>query len=261
MPPSRNDHRTEPTDAAPQHDWRAEKAALEAELMCLRGQLIARDTALAFAREDLERLQASVPSLQARAQLNRRIGEQQDRIAELQRARIHWQQLAERESERAQRLAEELARAQSQRHTPYPAEHVVDFNTARLWRDKSVLCVGGGAPHVQVFHHLAELTGARLMHHDGDDSDYRLEAGLAEADLVICQTGCISHDAYWRVQDHCKRTGKRCVLVDAEIAGTPRSGAEKIVHCLRTLPAMERERREHPHAVVPILQLDGSNAV
>jgi hypothetical protein len=41
-----------------------------------------------------------------------------------------------------------------------------------------------------------------------------LEAGLAAADLVICQTGCISHQAYWRVKDFCKRTGKRCLYVD-----------------------------------------------
>jgi len=31
---------------------------------------------------------------------------------------------------------------------------------------------------------------------------------------VICQTGCVSHGAYWRVKDHCKRTGKRCVFVE-----------------------------------------------
>jgi chromosome segregation ATPase len=41
-----------------------------------------------------------------------------------------------------------------------------------------------------------------------------LEASLEAADLVICQAGCMSHGAYWRVQDHCKRTGKACVLVE-----------------------------------------------
>jgi len=41
-----------------------------------------------------------------------------------------------------------------------------------------------------------------------------LEGSLVAADLVICQTGCLSHGAYWRVQDHCKRTGKTCVLVE-----------------------------------------------
>ena len=40
-----------------------------------------------------------------------------------------------------------------------------------------------------------------------------LDASLVAADLVICQTGCLSHGAYWRVKDHCKRTGKTCVLV------------------------------------------------
>jgi hypothetical protein len=45
-----------------------------------------------------------------------------------------------------------------------------------------------------------------------------MEASLAAADLVICQVGCVSHDAYWRVQDHCRRTGKQCVLVDQPLA-------------------------------------------
>jgi len=45
-----------------------------------------------------------------------------------------------------------------------------------------------------------------------------LDASLAAADLVICQTGCISHDEYWRVQDHCRRTGKPCILVDQPLA-------------------------------------------
>lgn len=40
-----------------------------------------------------------------------------------------------------------------------------------------------------------------------------LEERLVEADLVICQTGCLSHQAYWRVQDHCRRHNKPCVLV------------------------------------------------
>lgn len=41
-----------------------------------------------------------------------------------------------------------------------------------------------------------------------------LDASIAAADLVICQTGCLSHGAYWRVQDQCKRSGKTCMLVE-----------------------------------------------
>jgi hypothetical protein len=47
-----------------------------------------------------------------------------------------------------------------------------------------------------------------------DETPDKLEASLVAADLVICQTGCLSHGDYWRVQDHCKRTGKACVLVE-----------------------------------------------
>lgn len=46
------------------------------------------------------------------------------------------------------------------------------------------------------------------------DNTGELEAGLRDADLVICQIGCASHGDYWRVEDHCKRTGKACVLVE-----------------------------------------------
>ena len=76
---------------------------------------------------------------------------------------------------------------------------------------------------------MIERTGGRFLHHDGGEKDTatRLDATLAAADLVICQTGCISHDAYWRVKDHCKRTGKRCVFVEnPSTAGLKRALAE-----------------------------------
>ena len=45
-------------------------------------------------------------------------------------------------------------------------------------------------------------------------NNHRLDANLAAADCVVCQTGCISHTAYWLVKDYCKKTGKRCVYLD-----------------------------------------------
>lgn len=33
---------------------------------------------------------------------------------------------------------------------------------------------------------------------------------LAAAERVICQTGCISHGAYWRVKAYCRRHGGPC---------------------------------------------------
>lgn len=47
----------------------------------------------------------------------------------------------------------------------------------------------------------------------GVDSDL-LERSLHAADLVICQTGCVTQGSFWRVEDHCKRTGKTCLLVE-----------------------------------------------
>lgn len=32
-------------------------------------------------------------------------------------------------------------------------------------------------------------------------------------ELLICQTGCVSHDDHWRQNDHCQRTGQPCLLV------------------------------------------------
>ncbi len=46
----------------------------------------------------------------------------------------------------------------------------------------------------------------------------QLTEALAAADLVLCQTGCLSHDDYWRVQDYCARSGKRCLLLAKENA-------------------------------------------
>lgn len=40
-----------------------------------------------------------------------------------------------------------------------------------------------------------------------------LHAHSARAtELLICQTGCVEDDDHWRQADHCKRTGKACLL-------------------------------------------------
>ncbi|MDP1532259.1 MAG: DUF2325 domain-containing protein, partial [Rubrivivax sp.] len=82
--------------------------------------------------------------------------------------------------------------------------------------NRAVLCVGGRTASVPTYRRLVEGSGARFLHHDGgaEHNVGQLEMTLAAADLVICQAGCVSHNAYWRVKDHCKRTGKRCVFVE-----------------------------------------------
>ena len=87
-----------------------------------------------------------------------------------------------------------------------------------------VLSPAQGAPSAQAAPSTARPEGALSptdAAHDADSSQAEddfidppdLEERLVEADLVICQTGCLSHQAYWRVQDHCRRHNKPCVLV------------------------------------------------
>lgn len=80
----------------------------------------------------------------------------------------------------------------------------------------SVFCIGGRTGNVSRYRALIERMGGRFAHHDGgrEESLARLEQGLAAADLVICQAGCISHQAYWRVKSFCRRQHKQCIFVD-----------------------------------------------
>jgi hypothetical protein len=154
----------------------AEQAAmierLEAQVVRLRGALVARDSAIAIVREELA----------ARAAVGNALPKRLDAL---------------------------LAPASRRRVMPSPHGAPADL------REKAVLCVGRGEEAPSLARQLVEIAGGRYLHHDGgvDADDPALEAGLRAADLVICQTGCVSHGAYWRVQDHCRRTGKPCVLV------------------------------------------------
>ncbi|MBP6034571.1 MAG: DUF2325 domain-containing protein [Azonexus sp.] len=94
---------------------------------------------------------------------------------------------------------------------------------------RCILCVGGRSGSVDAYRQLVESRGGRFLHHDGglEESVHRIDGVLAAADLVICQAGCISHNACWRVKEQCKRSGKRCIYVKtAGITSFARSVAE-----------------------------------
>jgi len=186
--------------------WSRERAreqqAWEQERMQLRAQHIGLQTQLAQAQEQLQLLQASRPDLPEREALRERLAEQVERTQALQREinRLSARPMAP--------VVQPAAPASVVKQEP-AAEAVVLAN-------RVVLCVGGRGGSVPQYRQAVEGCGAQFLHHDGG-SEHRpaqLEPQLAAADLVICQTGCISHDAYWRVKDHCKRHQKRCVFVD-----------------------------------------------
>jgi hypothetical protein len=208
--------------------------ALQAMVMQMRAQLMARDTAIAVQQADLQALEAAAPGLKTRDELTRELQRLQGEHQVQQRALRQACQEAERQRRRAEALAADhppRAAAVEDAAAVDAGDPAASATAAAPMLDaRAVLCVGGRPASVPTYRRLVEDTGGRFMHHDGgdEDSDAKLDATLAAADLVICQTGCISHSAYWRVKDHCKRTGKRCVFVE-----TPsRAGLERALRSL-----------------------------
>ena len=188
-----------------QQEKAAQAERYERQLMGARATAIAKDTDIHQLREALDRLQAEVPELETRKRLANRLAQMEEREAGLRA------QLAALKAARAPAPAAEAPASVPENEAQAgPAEIPI-----RLV-NRSVLCVGGRSGSVPVYRNVLERVGAQFAHHDGglEDSAGQLDASLAAADLVICQTGCISHHAYWRVKDHCKRTGKRCIFID-----------------------------------------------
>jgi hypothetical protein len=80
---------------------------------------------------------------------------------------------------------------------------------------RRVLCVGGLPGTLRRYQNLVESGGGRFAWHDGglESSVHRLEDRLQGADIVVCQAGCVNHEAYRRIKGHCKRLGKDCVYL------------------------------------------------
>lgn len=224
--------------------WQAERHAEQEQhasaLMLLRAQLVGRDSVIASQRQQLEELHATIPGLATRERLARQLADTEQRVHELRtetiaarHARLEAlearatleRQLAEARSA----LAAAEARAATQPSLATQAAAIaatggpavlagttVQRITLHGVLAERVLCVGGRAGSVAGYRAVIEETGAEFLHHDGglEDNVARLESSMAAADLVICQTACISHSAYWRVKDFCKRHQKRCIFVD-----------------------------------------------
>ena len=155
----------------------AEIDSLHAQTIRLRAAFMVRDTALAWAPEHRGALQTAASTWP-------------QRLAWARRVRALWAYFHDRMGQWLHGQGRKDAAQPMANGTLRPAE-----------------C---GQLGVQ-----AAIDGQVDGHMGGQVEDLdSLEASLVAADLVICQTGCLSHGAYWRVHDHCKRTGKACVLVD-----------------------------------------------
>jgi hypothetical protein len=185
-----------------------QNARHEALLMQATASAIGKDGIIAALRVELEQLRASVPELASRERLSERL------IQMEQRERALKGRIAELEAGKP--LTPACAGVAPEPETAPAPGPVRRIKMPIRLVDQSVLCVGGRSGNVATYRALIERVGAQFAHHDGglEDSAGLLGSSLAAADLVICQTGCISHSAYWRVKDYCKRTGKRCVFID-----------------------------------------------
>lgn len=87
---------------------------------------------------------------------------------------------------------------------------------------RCVLCIGGRTNLVDGYRRLVETQGGRFLHHDGgqEESLHRIDAVVSTADAVVCQSGCVSHAAYYRLKEACKRLGKPCVFVKSPGMGS-----------------------------------------
>lgn len=81
---------------------------------------------------------------------------------------------------------------------------------------RRVLCVGGMPGAHRRYQAVVERAGARFAYHDGgvEHGVDRLARQLAAADVVVCQSGCLNHEAYQRVKRHCQRAGTPCLYLE-----------------------------------------------
>jgi len=172
----------------------------------LRAEQVGRDACIATLTAQLDQLRTSLPDLKDRQALVRRASDAESRLEALN-AHVAVQQ---NEIHRL-RLRLETLNRQTMEISP---EETTETDPIDL-SGKCVLCVGGRSGAVDAYRQMVEVRGGRFMHHDGglEESLHRIDGALASADLVICQAGCISHNAYWRVKEQCKRTGKPCLFV------------------------------------------------
>ncbi|MBI1891450.1 MAG: DUF2325 domain-containing protein [Burkholderiales bacterium] len=203
---------------------------LNAQLMHMRAENIGKETTVACLQADLEELRAAIPDLESRERLQQKLDQLIARNASLEA------QAGELKKKLAVAMREETKNGELSDTSKNPAPEVTApraFPITPHLREKTVLCVGGRSGSIASYRDLIERIGGRFAHHDGgmEDNPNQLVASLTAADLVICQTGCISHSAYWRVKDFCKRTGKRCVFVENPSASSLARGLEQLSDC------------------------------
>lgn len=198
---------------------------LTAETARLRTIHLGSERQIALLSQSLEALKTSIPDFENASRLQKKIEQMATRQSALEATNADLRQKLSGAMRSLDMLSSDPTALQEPQH-PIPATSSV---TVYL-QDKTVLCVGGRNGSIANYREVVEKVGARFYHHDGgvENNQNILDASLSAADLVICQTGCISHNAYWKVKDFCKRTGKRCFFVENPSVSSLARGLEQI---------------------------------
>ena len=185
---------------------------LNQHIIDLRAELSGRDAAIAHLQQQLEQLHAQLPELRERQQLLQRASAAEARNLLLSARANSLEAEIGRQSQRLQHTEEIL---NDYLMADAAATECSVTNLSKGLAGKCVLCVGGRTGAIDAYRQRVEHYGGHFIHHDGgvEESLHRIDGALSGADLVICQAGCISHNAYWRIKDQCKRTGKPCRFV------------------------------------------------
>lgn len=197
------------------HERARETQGLNKQITQLQVTNTGKEALLANITSQLTALRKRLPELKGHQALLRRVNDAEARMIALT---AHANAL-ETEANRLRQLnrhAEETIThllADDQLQAEYQESDTTETPTNLT--GKCVLCVGGRSGAIDGYRQVIEQRGGRFLHHDGglEESLHRIDGALSAADLVICQSGCISHNAYWRVKEQCKRTGKQCIFI------------------------------------------------
>lgn len=174
----------------------------------LRAELVGKEAWAISQSKASSSLRDAISDLETRQKLTQRLAEAEARAKE---SRL----LADELAQEVGRLRDFAKYAEETIESLTHEDEALEVMPESQLSGKCVLCVGGRSGAVSSYREAVEQFGGHFLHHDGglEESLHRIDGALAAADIVICQAGCISHNAYWRVKEMCKRTGKPCMFV------------------------------------------------
>lgn len=119
------------------------------------------------------------------------------------------------------------------------------YHNDRPLLGQSILCVGGRIRFYPQYERLIRNCGGRFISFHGDENDrsISLQYLMNKADMIICPIDCVNHDDYLMLKRYCKRSGKRCVLLDRSQVKTFTAGVHMLIYLAAAMPDKQEKAR------------------